>query len=111
MPKRDLYSLAKTRRVSHSRVRRLVLWAFLGVRAPLMELPPYLRALGGTKRGLELLGASRLPVIVRSSDTEGLSPEAQALFKLEALAGDLYGLASQSPQPSGRDYTEGFIRL
>ncbi len=107
----ELYSLAKTRRVSHSRVRRLVLWAFLGVRAPLMELPPYLRALGGTKRGLELLGTSRLPVIVRSSDTEGLSPEAQALFKLEALAGDLYGLASQSPQPSGRDYTEGFIRL
>ncbi len=107
----ELYALIKTRRVSHSRVRRLVLWAFLGVRAPLMELPPYLRALGGTKRGLELLRASRLPVIVRSSDTEGLSPEAQALFKLEALAGDLYGLASQSPQPSGRDYTEGFIRL
>ncbi len=107
----ELYVLTKVKRVSHARVRRLVLWAFLGVRAPLMALPPYLRALGGTKKGLELLKASRLPVVVRSSDIGRLSHGAQDIFRLEALADDLYALAAPTIQPTGRDYTEGFIRL
>ena len=105
----EAYSLTKNRRVSHARVRRLVLYAFLGLREPLPESPPYLRALGATNRGLRLLSWSSLPVVVRSSDIKRLPPKAQAVFRQEALADDLYGLASPTPQPSGRDYTEGFI--
>ncbi len=105
----EAYSLTKNRRVSHARVRRLVLYAFLGLREPLPESPPYLRALGATGRGLSLLRQSSLPVVVRSSDIKRLPPEAQAVFLQEALADDLYGLASPTPQPSGRDYTDVFI--
>ncbi len=105
----EAYSLTKNRRVSHARVRRLVLYAFLGLREPLPESPPYLRALGATNRGLRLLSRSSLPVVVRSSDINRLPLNSQAVFRQEALADDLYGLASPAPQPSGRDYTEGFI--
>ena len=82
---------------------------FRGLREPLPESPPYLRALGATGRGLSLLRQSSLPVVVRSSDIKRLPPKAQAVFRQEALADDLYGLASPAPQPSGRDYTERFI--
>lgn len=109
----ELYALTKNKRVSHARVRRLVLSAFLGISAPLPAEPPYLRILGATSRGLQALGQLRpaLPVVARVKDIEALSPEAQSVFRLEALAGDLYGLASPSPQPPGRDYTERFIKI
>ena len=48
---------------------------------------------------------------VRSSDIGRLSHGAQDIFRLEALADDLYALAAPTIQPTGRDYTEGFIRL
>lgn len=107
----ELYTLTKNKRVSHARVRRLALYAFLGLKKPLPKTPPYLRVLGATDRGLRTLGGLGLPVVVRSSDVDRLPPEAQSVFRLEALADDLYGLASPTPQPSGRDYTEGLIRL
>lgn len=109
----ELYALTKSRRVSHARVRRLALSAFLGISAPLPEKPPYLRVLGATSRGLQALGQLKpaLPVVARAKDVEALPPEAQSVFRREALAGDLYGLATPAPQPSGRDYTEKLIKL
>lgn len=107
----ELYALTKSRRVSHARVRRLALCAFLGVSGPLLDLPPYLRVLGATQRGLELLRRSSLPVVVRSSEAGRLPPKAQEVFRLEALAGDLYGLATPTPRPSGRDHTQKLVKL
>lgn len=107
----ELYALTKTRRVSHARVRRIALLAFLGVRAPLMALPPYLRVLGATGRGLGLLKGSSLPVVIRSSDVSGLPPEARAVFAQEVLATDLYGLSTPAPRPCGLDYTRGLVKL
>lgn len=109
----ELYALVKNKRISHARVRRLVLYAFLGISSPLPERPPYLRVLGATQRGWRALGelTPSLPVVVRSRDVDALPPKAQEAFRLEALAGDIYGLASPSPQPAGRDYTERPVKL
>jgi predicted nucleotidyltransferase len=48
----EIYTLAKTKRYAHSRVRRLVLWAFLGLTAAdRPERPLYVRVLGMNERG------------------------------------------------------------
>lgn len=109
----ELYAITKNKRVSHARVRRLVLSAFLGITEPLPDLPTYLRILGATSRGWQALGQFKpsLPVVARSRDIEALPPEAQAVFHLEALADDLYGLATPTPRPTGRDYTEKLVNL
>ena len=52
----EFFELAKTRRYTHARLRRLVLWAFLGLQADdRPESPPYLRVLGFNERGQALL--------------------------------------------------------
>ena len=107
----ELYALVKSKRYSHARIRRLVLGAFLGLTAPLPELPSYLRLLGCTSRGREALEAlsPTLPVAARPRDLRRLPPEAQAVFQAEAAADDLYTLCCPTPQPAGRDYTERVI--
>lgn len=107
----ELYALAKSKRCSHARIRRLVLAAFLGLEAPLPDLPPYLRLLGCTRRGREVLGSfsPKLPIVARPRDVKRLPPQAQALWETEAAANDQYALCCPVPQPAGRDYTEPVI--
>lgn len=53
----ELYSLVKTRNVTHARVRREVLQAALGIRAgETATEPPYARILAANATGIELLG-------------------------------------------------------
>ena len=109
----ELYALVKNKRVSHARVRRLAVYAFLGIKKPLPDAPPYLRVLGGTQRGWRALGelSPSLPVVVRSRDVEALPPGARETFRLEVLAGDLCALSTPTPQPAGRDYTQRPVKL
>lgn len=109
----ELYALAKSRRVSHARVRRLVLAAFLGLRAPLPELPPYLRLLGLGPRGGQVLSRlpGTIPAAARPKDLAALSPQAQAVFAAEAAADDVYALACPVPQPPGEDFSRRLITV
>lgn len=104
----DLYARVKTKRYSHARIRRAVLSAFLGVEAGRAQgTPPYLRVLGFTKAGRALLGACRLPLVVRASDRGKLGARAQALLALESTATDLWALCLPQPAPAGLDFSMG----
>ena len=109
----EFFDLAKTRRYTHSRLRRLVLWAFLGLTAAdVPGAPPYLRVLGFSARGQELLKEMKkqaaLPILTKPADVRRLSPEAQAVFRREVLATDLYTLAFPGdPAPGGAEWREG----
>ncbi len=109
----ELYALAKSRRVSHARIRRLVLAAFLGLGAPLPELPPYLRLLGLGPRGSQVLRQlpGTLPLVARPKDFVRLGPEAQAVFAAGARAEDMYALACPVPQPAGEDFTHKLVKI
>lgn len=79
----------KTKRYPLSRVRRLVLAAFLQIPAQAHQTPPpYLRVLGMNERGREILSRMKrtasLPVSVSLSRLAQSSPEASALAALEA---------------------------
>lgn len=104
------FALAKTKRYAHSRLRRLALWAFLGLTAG--DIPPaplYLRVLGCGPRGRALLremkARAALPLLTKPAHIQALGQEAQRLFALEARATDLYALCLDRPWPCGREYT------
>ena len=94
----DVLDNAKTKRYAYARLRRMVLWAYLGLSPA--ELPasvPYLRVLAANETGRTLLGRmrkiARLPVITKPAAIRSLSPDAQRLFETESRAADLYALA------------------
>lgn len=112
----EFYALAKTRRYVHARIRRLALWAFLGLtEADRPERPVYIRVLGFNDQGRKLLKemktASGLPVLTKPAHSRDLSAEAQKLFALECRGTDLFGLCFDTPKPKGVDFTTGPVIL
>jgi len=104
----DLYAQVKSRRYAHARIRRLVLWAFLGLKAAdRPAMPPYLRVLGMNKRGQEVLKQmkqrARVPILTKAAHAQKLPPDARRLFALEARCTALYDLCrSDFGQSPGR---------
>lgn len=97
----ELLETAKTKRYAYARLRRMVLWAYLGLDPHTFpETPPYLRLLAANQKGRELLARMKttatLPILTKPADVRRLGPEAQALFEQEARAVDLYALAAPS---------------
>lgn len=114
---KDLYENIKTKRYTLARIRRIIVSAFLGMdNLAGAGAPPYLRVLGFTKGEGETLlrrvtQTARLPVVVRASDVGSLREPAESLFRLEARAADLYGLASPQIQPCGTEYTTPVLKV
>lgn len=94
----EILNAAKTKRYAYARLRRMVLWAWLGMTpADCPEEIPYIRVLAANERGRELLGRMRktasVPVVTKPQHVRKLGTEAQTLFSMEAKAADLYALA------------------
>ena len=111
----EFFDLAKTKRYTHSRLRRLVLWAFLGITAAdAPAAPPYIRVLGFNARGQELLremkGRACLPILTMPVQARGLEAEGRRLFELESRCTDLYNLCRTTPRPAGEEWTRGPVR-
>lgn len=112
----ELYAAAKSKRYTHARIRRIVLSAFLGLRASMAEgLPPYVRVLALNENGRELLRRakkrSKIPVITNSSDILSLDKQAKNMLELECGATDLYALCMPRPGPCGLDRTTGIYSV
>lgn len=108
----EFYALAKTKRYAHARIRRLALWAFLGLTAAdRRKKPEYLRVLGMNSRGKAILremkGRATLPILTKPAHIKELNEDAQRLFALECRGTDLFGLCFDKIRPCGMDYTTG----
>ena len=107
----EVYTLAKTKRYAHARIRRAVLWGALGLREiDRPTRPPYLRVLGANGRGREVLrgmkGTACLPVITKPAHGRGIP-----LLELEARCTDFYQLCRQKPGPCGLEWTANPVML
>jgi hypothetical protein len=114
----ELYQMAKSRRYTHARIRRLVLWAFLGLtESDRPSKPPYLRVLGMNKRGQALLkkmkDTASIPILTKPAHAEKLDQVGKQLFQLEARCTSLYDLCrSDFGKTSGKsEYTTNPIIL
>lgn len=107
-----LYAAAKTKRAAHARLRRAAMRACLGLSSALPKNVPYLRVLGCTARGREVLRlakANGAPILTKPADVRRLSPEAQRLFALEVHATDFFTLAypALDAAAGGSEWTTG----
>ena len=114
----EILEKAKTKRYAYARLRRMVLWAYLGLKVKEQpETIPYLRPLAANETGRALLGQMRksasVPVVMRAKQIRMLGPEAKALFELETRAADLYALAypELSAAVGGSIWKEGPVLL
>ena len=103
----DIILACKSKRYTFSRLRRMLLCLYLGLSEEDMQRPvTYLRVLAFNDRGRELLRrakeVSELPLV---SGAIPEAPEAQAYFRMECRATDLYGLFVQPEltEPTGRE--------
>ncbi len=102
----ELTFAVKSKRVTLARVRRILWSAFLGIeKRDAAGFPPYLRVLGFTEKGKELLRCAkktgRLPVLTRYADAAGLPDAVRRLYDLECRAYDQYGFFLPKSRPAG----------
>lgn len=112
----ELYQLAKTKRYSHARIRRIVLHAFMGFVADDYKAnPPYIHVLAMNSKGKEILKVAKetakLPIVTKASDFDMLDEYGQHVFSLEDMCTDVYSLASPAILPCGREKTQGIFVL
>ncbi len=113
----EFLSLVKTRRYPLTRLKRLLMAAFLGLPADLVPAtPPYLRILGATEAGYDVLRTAKtngctLPLLTRKGQTDTLDGAARALWEFECKATDLYGLFLPKLPPCGTELTAGFVKM
>ncbi|MCQ2450197.1 MAG: nucleotidyltransferase family protein [Clostridia bacterium] len=103
----ELCMAIKTKRYSHARVRRLVLSAFLQIPCEsFLQPPPYVRILGFSKSGENVLKSLQptVPIITRATELKALDGFAKTVFETECRATDLYALSLQKPQSCGLEY-------
>lgn len=112
----QLFTKIKTKRYTHARIRRIIVWAFLGITRDWLSCsPPYLRVLGFNQKGTEILKTARqtalLPIIMRGGDFKKEISQSCAITQLGKQADDLFALASPEIQPCGLGFTNGVIGL
>ena len=113
-----LLAAAKTKRYAHARLRRMALWAYLGlIPAEFPERLPYLRVLAANEMGCSLLKMMRetasLPVLTKPADVRLTGEAACRAFAQEVRATDLYTLAYPvlSAAQGGAEWKEGPVIL
>lgn len=101
----DLYDSIKTKRYTHSRIRRIILRAFLGITKDMPKEPAYLHVLAFNDKGRELLAkmkkTSKLPIITKYGNIE--DKIIKELFDLECKFTDIYNLSAKKPLPCGQE--------
>lgn len=102
----EILELAKTKRYSHARLRRMLLTAWLGIDTIPRQVP-YLRVLAANAQGRQALHRMKqqgAPILTKAADVARLGSEAEALLRQEACATDLYALSAENVVPCGSDW-------
>ncbi len=107
----QLYDTVKTKRFTHSRIRRAVLSACFGITEEDLKINvPYIRLLGFNKKAERQLGTiakgSRIPFTVNYRDIEALSDEdVQRVFQLQNASSDFFNLILKNPRQCSSEIT------
>ena len=93
----EFCAAVRSRRCTHARARRLLLWSFLGLTAAHRpETVPFVRVLGLNERGRAVLRERKrtcpLPVVTKPASVRDLSAEARTLLEREGRCADLWRL-------------------
>ena len=112
----EFIALSKPKHWTQARMRRLLMWAWLGLtREDRPDCPPYLRVLGFNSRGQAVLKKMKerahLPILTKPAHARSLDGPGRRLFVLEARCTDLYDLCLETVPAPGREWTTGVVRV
>lgn len=112
----EILEKVKTKRYTHSRIRRIIVCAFLGIKKQDVLLPvPFIRVLGFNENGAKILKKTKetatLPIITKSSEINALGDTAKRVFELECFARDMLSLAFPRRDEFGKEMTDKLIVL
>ncbi|MEG2395508.1 MAG: nucleotidyltransferase [Oscillospiraceae bacterium] len=110
----EIYDNAKTKRYTHSRIRRILLCSFLGITKDFFEEKlPYIRVLGFNQKGKEILkkakSTSTVPIIMSASDVNNLNDFGKRLYLLECTSTDIFNLTLPKIRNCGTDMTDNLV--
>lgn len=110
----ELYDTVKTKRYTHSRIRRIYLSAFLGISKDDVTLPvSYVKVIGFNDKGRDVLKIAKekasLPIVMKYSDVKKLDAAAQRIFEIESNATDVFVMACDDVEPCGKEKTENLV--
>lgn len=103
---------AATKRYTAARMRRLLLFAALGLPDAARMHPPYLRLLAMNEKGrryLHTCGETAIPILTKPGDAASLGREAAEVFAAGAKVHDLFQLqfVTNDNKPWGADWRTG----
>ena len=107
----ELLDSVKTKRYTMSRLRRILVYALLGITADLPQTDaPYIRVLAFNKKGAELMShikkRSSRPLITNVSDGyNSLDDNAKRIFDIDIRATDIFNLATEKVGECKSDFT------
>ena len=109
----DLYVLAKTKRYTLARIRRLILNISLGIFD--YEKPPYIRVLGFSENGKELLSKMKqtasLPIVTSYAEAKKLDEKSKEYFEREAEFTDFYTMLTPKISPAGLEFSKSIVKI
>ncbi|MGN0174321.1 MAG: nucleotidyltransferase [Acutalibacteraceae bacterium] len=109
----EFYSEAKTKRYTLARIRRLAINAALGIYS--YEKPPYIRVLGFSENGREILKLmkekAKLPIVTSYADAKKISPAAEDYFEKESKYTDFYSMLMPEIMPKGSEFGKGVVKI
>lgn len=113
----ELYDNIKTKRYTHSRIRRMIMNLYLNIKAAdSKKTPPYIRVLGMNDKGREVLKLAKktatIPIITKAAHIKQIDDEyVQRIFKYECSSTDLFTLAMPNPLPCGAELTKNVVKI
>lgn len=112
----EFLALVKTKRYTLTRLRRILLAAWLDLPGDYRLFPPpYLRILGMNERGEDILAAAketaRLPIGTSLAALARTGETAERFARLEADATDRYHVITPVIHPCGEDYTQPLVKV
>ncbi len=110
----EAISKAKTKRYAHSRIRRCLLNAYLGIESNVSNGEiPYARVLAFNNDGRNILKtlkkSSQIDIITKPSSVKYKSEKALALLTLERKVDDIYSLFMKNPIDQGSTFKKSPI--
>lgn len=110
----ELYNEARSKNYTHSRVRREVLSAFLGIKKDIAtRTPPYMRILAVSEKGLTLLSSAKknsaIPIVTKHGEMQNLDSFSKEIYDLQCSSSDAFALFSPSVRPCGLEQKNSML--
>lgn len=109
-----LYDNAKSKNYTHSRIRREVLNAYLGVEKDISKFtPPYARILAVSEKGLSLLSSAKknsaIPIVTKHGEMQNLDAFSKKIYELQCSSTDKFALFSPKVRPCGLEQKSSML--